>query len=188
MFEAFAALAAKIASASSLAQATAGLGIAVAGVTGAGAAGVLPGPIQDGVAGAVETVTPFDLPSADDRLSGERDDSGRDGPDDAPGADPSEVPTPSPSAATHTSIEPGDDGGVHQNRGGTTASTPATRTTAPGATSGRDHPEDDGPSTGPTSAGTHSDDDGDDSGHGGDDSDDDSSGHGGGGDEVDDDH
>src|SRR4051794_24101529 len=71
LLESIAAVAAKIVSASTLAQVAAGVGITVAGVTGAGAAGVLPAGVQDGVAGAVEAVTPFDLSdSADDRVTG----------------------------------------------------------------------------------------------------------------------
>jgi hypothetical protein len=52
--EALGALAAEVAAASTVSQAVAGLGIAVAGV--------LPPPVQDVVAGAVEVVSPFDLP------------------------------------------------------------------------------------------------------------------------------
>src|SRR4051794_25984925 len=101
LIESVAALAAKVAGASTVAQVAAGLGIAVAGVTGAGAAGVLPGPVQDGVAGAVESVTPFDLPGSADlhrsdsvvervgpgTEAAEIDDSGVDGTDDQPGVD-----------------------------------------------------------------------------------------------------
>ncbi len=72
-----AAVVAKVAAAGTVAQATAGLGIALAGVTGAGAAGVLPVTVQDTVAAAVETVTPFDLPDSHD--VDEADDSGVDG-------------------------------------------------------------------------------------------------------------
>ena len=186
-------LAAKITSASTVVQATAGLGIAVAGVTGAGAAGVLPGALQDGVAGAVQAVSPFDLPdSADGRtpLAGETVDSGTDGPGDVPVADPTAAPesTPSsiPSAETTHSPEPGDDGGIHQHRGGESAPTGAvpTEDSVSDDTSGRDHPEDDGASAGPT-ASPHSaeaeDHDDDNSGQGGDDDGgDDNSGHGGG--------
>jgi hypothetical protein len=46
------------------AKAALGVGIAAASVTGAGAAGVLPGPIQDAVSSAVSTVTPFEFPSS----------------------------------------------------------------------------------------------------------------------------
>jgi hypothetical protein len=139
------ALAAKIASASTVAQATCGLGLAVAGITGAGAAGVLPGAVQDGVAGAVESITPFELPhTADDhaveRHSGAVTAEDPAGTDDSPAADavptPSTVPpvvlpapaaTPGTSSATEVEAhgtETGDDGGVHQHRGGRTG-TPA---------------------------------------------------------------
>src|SRR5829696_2598040 len=92
LLEGIAALAAKVASASTIAQATAGLGI---GVTGAGAAGVLPGALQDGVASVVESVSPFDLPDSGDETR----DSGTDGPGDVPVADPTGVaPTRSPNA------------------------------------------------------------------------------------------
>jgi hypothetical protein len=74
--EALGALAAKVAAASTVSQAVAGLGIAVAGV--------LPPPVQDVVAGAVEVVSPFDLPdSADAADASETDDSGTDSPDEA---------------------------------------------------------------------------------------------------------
>ena len=56
------AAAVKLASAGAVAQAATGLGIALAAVTGAGAAGVLPDPVQDRVSGILEAVTPFDLP------------------------------------------------------------------------------------------------------------------------------
>ncbi|TQN35674.1 hypothetical protein FHU33_4902 [Blastococcus colisei] len=70
MFTVLAAGLAKFASAGAVAHATAGVGVALAGVTSAGAAGVLPAPIQDGVATTIEAVTPFELPdSADDRAS-----------------------------------------------------------------------------------------------------------------------
>jgi hypothetical protein len=192
VFEGLAVLAAKIASASTVVQATAGFGIAVAGVTGAGAAGILPGALQDDVAGAVESVSPFDLPDSGDETR----DSGTDGPGDVPGADATDIATPSagPSAPTSSQgVEPGDDGGVHQNRGGTAAPTAAVRTDdsrPETVNSGRHHPEDDGPTAGTSSSAAHSaeveDHDDDRSGHGrgGDDSRDDSSGdspgHGGG--------
>jgi hypothetical protein len=66
LLESITAIAAKIAGANTVAQAAAGLGIAVAGVTGAGAAGILPGPVQDGVAGAIEAVSPFEAPDSGD--------------------------------------------------------------------------------------------------------------------------
>lgn len=46
------------------AKAALGVGIAAASVTGAGAAGALPGPIQDAVSSAVSAVTPFEFPSS----------------------------------------------------------------------------------------------------------------------------
>jgi hypothetical protein len=86
LLEGVAAVVTKIASASTVAQVATGLGITVAGVTGAGASGVLPGPVQDGVAGAIEAVSPFDVPdSADDRVRpvvgvhGDADGTGADG-------------------------------------------------------------------------------------------------------------
>src|SRR3954464_7388560 len=60
------ALVAKILSAGAIAQAATGAGIVVVAFTGAGAAGVLPGPVQDTVATVVETVTPFNLPDSHD--------------------------------------------------------------------------------------------------------------------------
>jgi hypothetical protein len=61
--------AAKFASAGAVAQAATGLGIALASVTGAGAAGVLPAGVQDHVSGVLEAVTPFDLPGSDEPSS-----------------------------------------------------------------------------------------------------------------------
>src|SRR5436305_15124653 len=98
LLQALAAVVAKIAGASTVAQVAAGLGVAVAGVTGAGAAGVLPGPIQDGVAGAIEAVTPFDVPdSADGRGTGADNPvpaagTGTPETEHSPGASPSELP------------------------------------------------------------------------------------------------
>ena len=65
----FPVLFAKFLSAGAVAQAATGAGVVVVAVTGAGAVGVLPDPIQDTVAGVVETVTPLDLPSTDDETS-----------------------------------------------------------------------------------------------------------------------
>lgn len=62
----FAAAAAKFASAGAVAQASTGVGLALVSVTGAGAVGALPGPVQDSVAGVIESVTPFDLPDSAD--------------------------------------------------------------------------------------------------------------------------
>jgi hypothetical protein len=64
-----AAAAAKVASAGAVAQAATGLGIVLASATGAGAAGVLPDPIQGQVSGVLEVVTPVDLPDASDETS-----------------------------------------------------------------------------------------------------------------------
>jgi hypothetical protein len=171
-----AAVVTKLASASTVAQVATGLGITVAGVTGAGAAGVLPGPVQDGVAGAIESVTPFDVPdSSDDRVSGV-DDAVRQAAhptaptrsDDSPGVSPSEipvVPTPvAPSTSDGNEVEAGDDDGVHQHRGGRTPTVAPAPTPAPVVV-------DDSPETENHDAG---DDDGshggsESSGHGGDD-------------------
>jgi hypothetical protein len=61
----FPVLIAKFLSAGALAQAASGAGVALVAFTGVGAVGVLPGPLQDTVANAVETVTPFDLPGGE---------------------------------------------------------------------------------------------------------------------------
>jgi|SRR3954447_4714572 hypothetical protein len=184
LLEGLAALAAKIASASTIAQATAGLGIAVAGVTGAGAAGVLPGPLQDGVAATVEAVTPFDLPhTADDRITGVDDSPAVPGADavESPSTVPTVVPVTTPSTA-HVEDDPEDHGaedvedGVHQHRGGRAEAVPAPATATPRTAD--DHVETHSPDTEDHRGGN--------SGHGSDDSgsddsgSDDSSGHGGG--------
>lgn len=57
------ALASKLASLGVAAQVGLGTVVAAASVTGAGAAGVLPPPVQNAVAGAVAAITPFHLPS-----------------------------------------------------------------------------------------------------------------------------
>ena len=64
------AAAARVTPAGALAQAALGVGVVLAGVTGAAAAGVLPDPVQDEVSAVIEAVTPFELPnSADDTSS-----------------------------------------------------------------------------------------------------------------------
>ena len=68
MFAVLAAAAAKFGAAGGLAKAAAGAGIALASVTGAASAGVLPASVQDPIAGAVEAVTPFDLPESTDEV------------------------------------------------------------------------------------------------------------------------
>ena len=50
-----------VAGAGLAAKITLGAGLAAASMTGAAAAGVLPGPVQDAVAGAVRAVTPFEF-------------------------------------------------------------------------------------------------------------------------------
>ena len=128
LLQGIAAVLTKIASASTVAQVAAGLGVTVAGITGAGAAGVLPGPVQDGVAGAIEAVTPFDVPdSHDDRVPGVDDPARVAVPpttpaQTSPSPSPTEIPVvppPVPPSSTHE-VEPGDDDGVHQHRGGAT--------------------------------------------------------------------
>ena len=60
------ALFAKLLSAGAVAQACTGAGVAVVLVTGAGAAGALPDPVQTTVSSVVGAVTPFDLPSGEE--------------------------------------------------------------------------------------------------------------------------
>lgn len=64
----FPALIAKFLSAGAVAQAATGAGAALVVVTGAGVVGVLPDPVQDTVATAVETVTPLDLEGGDETV------------------------------------------------------------------------------------------------------------------------
>src|SRR3712207_1097413 len=66
MFTVLAAAVAKFASVGAVPQATAGVGVALVTVGSAGAAGVLPAPLQDGVATTIEAVTPFNLPHSAD--------------------------------------------------------------------------------------------------------------------------
>jgi uncharacterized membrane protein YgcG len=70
----FPVLLAKILSAGAVAQAATGAGIVVVAVTGVGVAGVLPDPLQNTVATAVETVTPLEL--TDDEIAPEDDATG----------------------------------------------------------------------------------------------------------------
>jgi hypothetical protein len=67
----FPALLAKLLSAGAIAQAATGAGVAVVVVTGAGAAGVLPDPLQNTVSSVVETVTPFEVPSGEEPVAEE---------------------------------------------------------------------------------------------------------------------
>jgi hypothetical protein len=57
----FPVLLAKFLSAGAIAQAATGAGVAVVVVTGVGAAGALPDPLQDTVSSVVQTVTPFEI-------------------------------------------------------------------------------------------------------------------------------
>jgi hypothetical protein len=178
LLQGIAALVTKIASASTVAQIAAGVGVTVAGVTGAGAAGVLPGPVQDGVATAIEAVTPFDVPSSDDRVSGV-DDPVRHAADptepahpSSPSVSPSAVPVvvPPPAAPTSTpEVEPGDDG-IHQHRGGRTTDTVAPAP-SPAPATVDDSPEVEEHHGGDDDGGSHGGSSGDDgsSRHGGDD-------------------
>jgi hypothetical protein len=177
LLQGIAAVVTKIASASTVAQVAAGLGVTVAGVAGAGAAGALPGPVQDGVAGAIEAVTPFDVPdSHDDRLTGV-DDAVRSAvppttpAQTSPSPSPTDIPVVPPPAAPSTTheVERGDDDGVHQHRG---ADTVAPAPTA--APSVDDGPEVEDHSGADDDAGSHGADDssgrhGGSSGHGSDD-------------------
>jgi hypothetical protein len=65
------ALLAKLLSAGAVAQAATGAGVAVVLVTGAGAVGALPDPVQNTVSSVVGAVTPFDLPSGDETAGDE---------------------------------------------------------------------------------------------------------------------
>ena len=189
LLEGIAALVAKVASASTVAQATAGLGIAVAGVTGAGAAGVLPGPVQDTVAGAVEAVTPFELPHATpdhgaDVWHTTADDHRDDGPAvvpttavvaPAPAAPTTEAAVNETETETENETEHGTEtaDGTHQHRGGRTAAPVAA---VPSADDSTEAPEVEDDHGGDDSSGHGGDDSGGSSGGSGHD---DGSGHGG---------
>jgi hypothetical protein len=67
----FPVLLAKFLSAGAVAQAATGAGIVLVAVTGAGAAGALPDPMQNTVATAVETVTPFEFPGEEETVPGD---------------------------------------------------------------------------------------------------------------------
>jgi hypothetical protein len=62
----FPALLAKFLSAGAFAQAATGAGVVLVTVTGAGAAGVLPAPVQDSFATVVATVTPLEAPTSEE--------------------------------------------------------------------------------------------------------------------------
>ncbi len=80
-----------------LAKAAAVLGSLSIATTGAAAANVLPGAAQDGVAAAIEAVSPLDLPDSDDKRQ-----DGEHRQDDVAGEQP-EVPAsqPNPNAETN---------------------------------------------------------------------------------------
>lgn len=96
----FPALIAKFLSAGAVAQAATGAGAALVVVTGAGVVGVLPDPVQDTVATAVETVTPLDLEGGDETDT------------DGTGADAGAVP-----AATATTTAPAEPTGAAPTEG-----------------------------------------------------------------------
>ncbi|HMG40091.1 MAG TPA: hypothetical protein VK611_02145 [Acidimicrobiales bacterium] len=99
----FAAIAARVASLGTAARIGLGAAIAAASVAGAGAAGALPGPANDAVRGAIETVSPVDFADeapehpenfgdevSDDATGGSDGENGVDGQqisEEAPGAD-----------------------------------------------------------------------------------------------------
>jgi hypothetical protein len=62
----FPVLVAKFLSAGAIAQAATGAGVAVVVVTGVGAVGALPDPLQNTVSSVVQTVTPFELPTGEE--------------------------------------------------------------------------------------------------------------------------
>ena len=69
-----------------------GAGVAAAATTGAGAAGVLPGPVQQAFAKAVHTVTPFEAPGGHDGF--EHDNAGAHPGDTTTTTEPDETSTP----------------------------------------------------------------------------------------------
>lgn len=85
-------IASKVAAFSLAAKLGVGTAVAAASVTGAGAAGVLPGPAQDAVASVVSQVTPFEFPSDAADEAGFGGDVAEDATDpDSPGVDGQEV-------------------------------------------------------------------------------------------------
>lgn len=97
-----AAAVAKFAAAGGVAHAAAGVSIALAGVTGAGAVGALPAPVQDRFAEVVEAVSPFDASaSADVEVGGTDSDTTTDD-----GQSPEPEPTDETTTETTTEPEP----------------------------------------------------------------------------------
>lgn len=91
----FPALLAKFLSAGAVAQAVTGAGVVLVAVTGAGVVGVLPEPVQDTVATAIETVTPLDVEGGDVTTQDVDDEVGADA-----GAVPTAASTTTPAAPT----------------------------------------------------------------------------------------
>jgi hypothetical protein len=76
------------------AKAALGVGVAVAAVGGAGAAGVLPGPVNNAVANVISAVTPFDvLPNNNNDRSDFGEGVSNDARDETPGVDGADVST-----------------------------------------------------------------------------------------------
>jgi hypothetical protein len=84
------ALIAKFLSAGAVAQAASGAGVVLVVLTGAGAADVLPEPVQDTVATVVETVSPLELPDSGDATEG----TDSDGAVEGDGSEPTETEAP----------------------------------------------------------------------------------------------
>ena len=98
----FPVLIAKFLSLGAVAQAATGAGAALVVVTGAGVVGVLPDPVQDTVATAVETMTPLDLEGGDVTTQVVHDDeAGADA-----GAVPTAASTTTPAAPTEAAFDP----------------------------------------------------------------------------------
>jgi hypothetical protein len=82
-----------------------GAGVAFAATTGAGAAGVLPGPVQHVVAATVDTVTPFNLP---DPASDKGVEAAGDHANDHAGDHSSDEPPVTPTTVAHEEHHDGD--------------------------------------------------------------------------------
>jgi hypothetical protein len=89
----FPALLAKFLSAGAVAQACSGAGIVLVAFTGAGAAGVLPGPVQDTFSSVVGTETADETPAPEDTTG-----TGADGVTDLTGTEDTEIVPPAPEA------------------------------------------------------------------------------------------
>ncbi|MCU1606059.1 MAG: uncharacterized protein JWP46_2524 [Modestobacter sp.] len=100
MFGFLAAAVAKFMSIGAVAQAAAGVGIVAASVTGAAAAGVLPGPVQDSVSSVVSAVSPFELPVSGDEPAATDEGATQTGEVPAATAEPTAEPTTEPTDPT----------------------------------------------------------------------------------------